>query len=247
MRLCGFILAAGLGTRLRPLFPDLPKPLVPVGGRPAIAWSMDLLVRAGVSRIIVNVHHQREMMREALPALVPPGVELFLSEEERLLGTGGGIAKARELYQDFDWLLIANADILTFLSLGPFVRRAVREDSLAHLILSPHGPESERGRIGRKRGGSLWLPAPGETGRPPGGRAGVFLGLHVVRPKIFEGVDPREAPSVIDIYRRRLGEGGRVRASFTRSFWVDLGTEDGYRRAVRSLEGGEGQVPRGEG
>ena len=247
MRLCGFVLAAGLGTRLRPLFPDLPKPLVPLGGRPAIAWSMDLLVRAGVSRIIVNVHHKREMMREALPPLVPPGVELFFSEEERLLGTGGGIAKARELYQDFDWLLIANADILTFLSLAPFLGRAIREDSLAHLILSPHGPETERGRIGRRQGGSLWLPASGEGGRPSDVKAGIFLGLHVVRPQIFEGVDPSEAPSVIDIYRRRLVEGGRVRASFTRSFWVDLGTEDGYRRAVRSLEDREGRVRLGEG
>ncbi|MGC8528789.1 MAG: nucleotidyltransferase family protein [Leptospirillia bacterium] len=247
MRLCGFILAAGLGTRLRPLFPELPKPLVPVGRRPAIAWSMDLLLRAGVSRIIVNVHHQRERMREVLPGLVPAGVELVISEEERLLGTGGGIAKAREFYQDFDWLLIANADILTSLSLGPFLRRAIREDSLAHLILSSDGPESERGRIGRKRDGSLWLSAPGGEGRSTGVKPGIFLGLHIVRPEVFAGVDPGEAPSVIDIYRRRLGEGARVRASFTRSFWVDLGTEDGYRRAVQSLEDRKGQVRRGEG
>ncbi len=246
MRLCGFILAAGLGTRIRSLFPDIPKPLVPVGGRPAIAWSIDLLARAGVSRIIVNVHHRREMMRQALPALMPPGVELFFSEEEQLLGTGGGIAHARNLFDGFDRLLIANADILAPLSLQAFLRRAVREDSLAHLLLSRNGPESERGRIGRRPGGALWLPPPGGGERPPGVSPGVFVGLHIVRPEVFRGVDFLAAPSVIDIYRRRLAEGGRIRASFTRSFWVDLGTEDGYRRAAQYLEDGGGRGP-GEG
>ncbi len=247
MRLCGFILAAGLGTRIRPLFPDLPKPLVPVGGRPAIAWSIDLLVRAGVSRIVVNTHHKREMMRQVLPDLMPPGIELFLSEEESLLGTGGGIAHAQKYFDGFDWLLIANADILSPLSLRSFWKRAVREDSLAHLVLSPDGPESERGRIGRRRGGALWLP-PAGGGEPPSGVSpGVFVGMHIVRPEVFRGVDSRTAPSVIEIYRRRLAEGGRLRASFTRSFWVDLGTEDGYRRAAQYLEGGGDRVLREEG
>ena len=238
MRLCGFILAAGLGTRIRSLFPDLPKPLVPVGGRPAIAWSIDLLVRAGVSRIVVNIHHRREMMRQALPALMPPGIELCFSEEERLLGTGGGIVHAQEFFEGFDWLLIANADILAPLSLRPFWQRAVREESLAHLVLSSDGPESERGRIGRRSGGALWLPPAGGGECPHDVKPGVFVGLHLVRPEVFRGADYREAPSVIDIYRRRLAEGRRIRASFTRSFWVDLGTEDGYRRASQYLEGG---------
>jgi len=253
MKLCGFVLAAGLGTRIRPLFPDLPKPLVPVGGRPAIAWSMDLLARAGVSRIVVNVHHRREMMRAALPGLSPPGVELLISEEETLLGTGGGIANARELFSGYDWLLVVNADILTSLSLRPLWRRAVREESEAHLILSPRGPKSEQGRIGRASSGDLWLAPPrgGGDGSPraisPGVRPGVFLGVQMVRPEIFRGVDPAKAPSVIDLYRERIAAGGRVRASFTESFWVDLGTEDGYRRGQRYLEGEEDPAPPAEG
>ncbi len=253
MKICGFVLAAGLGTRIRPLFPDLPKPLVPVGGRPAIAWSIDLLASAGVSRIVVNVHHRREMMREALPGLAPPGVELLISEEETLLGTGGGIAHALELFSGFDWLMVVNADILTAVSLRPLWRRAEREKSEAHLILSPQGPKSEQGRIGRAPSGGLWLAPPrgGAGSSPPeiphGVRPGVFIGVQIVRPEIFRGVDPARAPSVIDIYRARIAEGGRVRASFTDAFWVDLGTEDGYRRGQRYLEGGEDPTPSEEG
>jgi len=78
VKICGFVLAAGLGTRIRALFPDLPKPLVPVAGRPAISWPLSFLEECGASRVIVNTHYRREMMRTALPGLVPGGMELVL-------------------------------------------------------------------------------------------------------------------------------------------------------------------------
>lgn len=234
MNICGFVLAAGLGTRLRSLFPDIPKPLVPLGhGQPAIAWTMDFLKKAGASRIIVNTHYRREEMRAALPGIAPSGVELVLSEEEVILGTGGGILNARPFFEEYDWLVVANADILAEVSPGRIRRIAEREQSDVHLVLSPQGPLEERGRIGLRSSGEVWLP--GEEVEP-GIRGGFFLGIHFIRPSVFEGMVLEGSPSIIDLYRRIKEEGARVRASFTKKFWVDLGTEDGYRSALRHLE-----------
>ncbi len=244
MKICGFVLAAGLGTRIRALFPDLPKPLVPVAGRPAISWPLSFLEECGASRVIVNTHYRREMMRTALPGLVPGGMELVLSEEETILGTGGGILNARKWFLDFDWLVVVNADILTDLRPGRLLHRANADRSDIHLVLSPRGPETERGRIGRETGGDLWFC--GEE-RRAGTRSGVFLGIHFVRPSVFEGVGLEGTPSIIDLYRRMRADGRRIRGSFTRSFWVDLGTEDGYRRALEHFGSGRTKARRAEG
>ncbi len=235
MKVCGFVLAAGLGTRIRALFPDLPKPLVPVSGRPAICWPLSFLEKCGASRVIINTHYRREVMRTALPGLVPGGMELVLSEEERILGTGGGILKARQWFRGFDWLVVVNADILTDLRPLRLLHRAMAEGSDVHLVLSPRGPGTERGRIGREPSGDLWFR--GEE-RPAGTRSGVFLGIHFVRPCVFEGIDLEGTPSIIDLYRRMRTERRRLRVSFTRAFWVDLGTEDGYRRALEHFGSG---------
>ncbi|MCL4485879.1 MAG: sugar phosphate nucleotidyltransferase [Nitrospirae bacterium] len=244
MRICGFVLAAGLGTRLRPLFPDHPKPLVPLGGRPAISRAFSLLDNLGASRVIVNIHYRREMMREALPRLVAPGTDLVLSEEETLLGTGGGILNARDYFRGFDWLVIVNADILTDLRLGLHLERAMKDRSDVHLVLSPRGPETEKGRIGRRPSGDLWFR--GEE-REPGIRPGVFLGVHFVRPTVFDGLVLEGTPAIVDLYRTMRREGRRVRGSFTRAFWVDLGTEDGFRRAIEHLATPPGRDLRAEG
>ena len=244
MKICGFVLAAGLGTRIRALFPDLPKPLIPVAGRPAISWPLSFLEGCGASRVIVNTHYRREMMRTALPGLVPGGMELVLSEEEAILGTGGGVLNARKWFREFDWLVVVNADILTDLRPGRFLHRAIADRSDIHLVLSPRGPETERGRIGREPGGGLWL-----TGdeRLAGTRSGVFLGIHFIRPSVFEGIGLEGAPSIIDLYRRMRRGGRRIRGSFTRAFWVDLGTEDGYRRALEHFGSGRKRDRREEG
>ncbi len=233
MRLCGFILAAGLGTRLRAIFPEVPKPLVPVGGRPAIAWAMDILGETGASRIIVNTHYQRERMKRELTNLVPPGIELLISEEETLLGTGGGILNARKGFLSYDWLLVVNADILTDFRPVEILSGLGKEGPDIHLILSETGPENEQGKIGLSGSGDLWLPGqePGEGST----RKGVFIGIHFIRPTVLEPIAVEGPVSIMEIYRQLIREGKRIRGSFTEKFWVDLGTEDGYRRALRHL------------
>lgn len=233
MKLCGFILAAGLGTRIRPLFPNLPKPLLPLNGRPAIAYAMDFLRRAGVSKVIVNVHYMKEQMKEALPALLPPGMELRISEEDTLLGTGGGILHARPDFDAFDRLLVVTSDILVDLSPKRLLDRVFREDPAVHLVLSRSGPLSERGKIGRLSSGAIWLP--GMTLPGNGFVPGYFTGIHLIRPSALAGFVESGPLSIIDLYRTLIRQGARVEGSFTTKPWIDLGTEDGYRRGLQAI------------
>lgn len=87
-----FILAAGLGTRLRPYTDTLPKPMVPVAGKPVIDHIIDKLISAGVSKIIVNTHHKGDVLKSHLSQR--QDVQIIFSEEEQLLDTGGGVKKA---------------------------------------------------------------------------------------------------------------------------------------------------------
>jgi hypothetical protein len=87
------ILAAGLGTRLRPLSGLRPKPAVPVRGLPLVAYTLHLLARHGVGEVVVNVHHQSELVEEACERFAPPGLRVHFSHERTLLDTGGGIRR----------------------------------------------------------------------------------------------------------------------------------------------------------
>jgi len=239
MKVCGFILAAGLGTRLRPLFPDIPKPLVPLAGRPAIARAIDFLESAGVTRIIVNAHYQRDRIKAELPPLFPPGVELTVSEEETLLGTGGGILKAREYFSSFDWLVVTNADILTDFRPSRTLEKVEKEGADVCLVLSSSGPRSEWGKVGLLPSGKLWFP--GQEEERVKIRPGIFIGVHFVRPSVLQSFELKGPVSIVDLYRQLIREGKNLRGTFTKKFWVDLGTEDGYRRGLRHLsEGSKG-------
>src|SRR2546430_432207 len=88
------ILAAGLGTRLRPLSNSVPKPLLPVAGRPLIVWNLLLLRRYGITEVIINLHHLGDLIEKELGDGSRFGMRLAYSRESVILGTGGGINKA---------------------------------------------------------------------------------------------------------------------------------------------------------
>ncbi|MFZ5805904.1 MAG: nucleotidyltransferase family protein [Verrucomicrobiota bacterium] len=112
-----FVLGAGLGTRLRPLTADCPKPLLPVGGKPAVMWTLDRLVEAGVERIIINTHHCAEKYDEVFPKKEWKGAELIFLHEPILLETGGGIKNTEAFWRKEEDLLVHNGDVLTTLPL----------------------------------------------------------------------------------------------------------------------------------
>jgi mannose-1-phosphate guanylyltransferase len=166
------VLAAGLGSRLRPLTEVLPKSLVPVGDRPALAHVLESLAAAGLHRVVVNAHHGADKMRQFLERY--PGVAL--SEEPELLGTAGGVAGAAALLGAGD-VLIWNADIHAALDPAVVIAaHAAAPRRAATLVVQP-----------RKRGsGSVGVDSSGRVVRLRGERVaqetqgGEFLGVHVL-------------------------------------------------------------------
>lgn len=127
------LLAAGLGTRLRPITDHTPKCLVPIRGRPLLAYWLDLLAASDVSRIVVNLHHHADQVRRFLEES-PHRARVVAVEEERLLGTGGSILRHRPLLGEGP-CLIAHADNLTRFDVAAFLRRHAQRPPGCELTL----------------------------------------------------------------------------------------------------------------
>lgn len=142
------ILAAGLGTRMRPFSDLLPKPVLPVLGIPLVAWPLAWLARHGATEVVLNLHHLPEAMRSAAEAWAPPGLALHFSEEPALLGTGGGIRRAEAFLRESDPSIVVSGDMICDLDLGALIaRHRARGDRMTTALRED--PRAERfGTIG---------------------------------------------------------------------------------------------------
>jgi NDP-sugar pyrophosphorylase family protein len=130
-----FVLGAGLGTRLRPLTDDLPKPLVPIFNKPLITFALDHLIAAGVGSFVVNTHHLPERFRDSLGQGSYRGNPLTLLHEERLLETGGGIKNAERFLGAGQTFFVYSGDILTDLPLTALIEEHFRKENDVTLAL----------------------------------------------------------------------------------------------------------------
>lgn len=205
------ILAAGRGTRLRPYTDTTPKPMLNVRGRPLIEHQLDWLKAAGISEVIINLHHLGEQIEAHVGDGQRFGIEVRYSVEDELLETGGGIVKALPLLgtEPF-WVL--NGDIFTDYALTNF-RRDLPDGSLAHLLLTPT-PDF------RDAGDFEW--ADGRiTSR---GTTYVYCGIALLHPSLFDGraVEPF---SLADLYFEAI-ERGELTGEVWRGQWTDIGTPE---------------------
>jgi mannose-1-phosphate guanylyltransferase len=209
------VLAAGLGTRLRPLTDLRAKPLVPVGDRPALAHVLDRLRAAGIPQVVVNAHHHAEQLRTF--ARTHPG--MALSEETALLGTAGGIAHARDLLGAGD-VLLWNADIVADVDLRALLAAHGDEATLVVQPL-PRGQGSvgtdARGRVVRLRRERF-----GEEER-----GGEFLGIHVLGAGLRARL-PERGGLIEDVYIPALARGATLRTLPFHGAWRDIGTVESY-------------------
>ncbi len=230
-----FVLAAGLGTRLRPLTDQLPKPLIPVGRKPLITFAFDhLIVEAGVEEFIVNTHH----LADAFPAVFPDaryrGRPLRFRHEPILLDTGGGIRNIVDLLGPRpETLLVYNGDILTDLPLAPLIEHHRASDNEVTLALrTKDGPktlawDSVSGRVLdiRNRLG---------TGLPD---AYSFACVYLVEPSFLDRIPGHgEVISVVPIFLDMIRQGAKLGGVLIDDGdWRDLGTRGEYLRVHRDL------------
>lgn len=214
------ILAAGLGTRLRPLTNVRAKALVPVGDRPVVAHVLDALRAAGVSQFVVNAHH----LPEDLCAFARDH-DVAVSAENELLGTAGGVARARDLLGAGD-VLVWNGDVVAGIDVRALVLAHEGAAADATLVVRPC-PRGEgnvgidsRGHVVRLRQEAFAEEA----------RGGEFLCVHVLG-RGLRALVPEHGCLVGDVYIPALGRGATVRAVEYRGPWHDIGSLGAYLEA----------------
>lgn len=203
------ILAAGRGERMRPLTDALPKPLLPVRGRPLVEWTIEALGRAGIHDLVVNLGWLGERLRDHLGDGSRLGARISYSEEGYpTLETGGGIHRALGLLgPDAFW--VVNGDV--FCDFG-FSQRELPSGILAHLVLVPNPPQHPEGDFGLHEG----------MVHEKTGRRLTFSGISILHPGLFAGCHPGRFP-LAPLLCAAMREGA-VSGEVHDGLWSDVGT-----------------------
>lgn len=243
----GMILAAGAGTRLRPLTETVPKALIQVGGRPMLGWVLERLAQVGTSRVVVNTHHHEDQIRAYLAGPGRrEGMEIAISPEpEGPLDTGGGLFKAAPLFQGGRPILLHNVDVISDIDLPALLRQhqemasAPGSKVVASLAVQDRGSTrtllfDDLGLLGWENRGCDHAREGRVQVREPQGnvRSFSFSGIHVLEPSIFSLSRRTGAFSIISLYLDLAAEGGEIRpVDVTGQTWFDIGTPEKLERA----------------
>jgi NDP-sugar pyrophosphorylase family protein len=236
------ILAAGLGTRLRPLTDDRPKALVEIAGRTLLEMTLSRLRGFGVREVIINVHYRAEMIVEYLKKNDNFGMGIEVSREEILLDTGGGLKKAAYFFlgdsaeQPF---IVHNVDVISTVDLGKMVESHVESQALATLAVQDR--EASRYLLFDQRlqlrGRAAARENKGEVVGSAKEQGLAFCGIHVISPRFLAKIIEIGVFSIISSYLRLAGEGEKV-VGFRADeyYWRDLGKPENVKQAARDLE-----------
>jgi len=239
------ILAAGLGTRLRPLTDDRPKALVEVAGRTLLEITLRRLREFGVREVIVNVHHFADMVVEYLKKNDDFGMRIEISREEVLLDTGGGLKKAAWFFRqdstDSDEpFVLHNVDVLSTIDLDRMVKFHRQHQALATLAVQERETSryllfDERNQLCGRRAGHNGAP---EIVRPSKKtQALAFSGVHVISPRLLAKMDEDGAFSIITSYLRLAGGGENILAfRADEYYWRDLGRPENVAQAAEDVK-----------
>ena len=219
-----FVLAAGLGTRLRPLTLDTPKPMLPLWDRPMLARTLEMLAAWGVREVLVNLHHAPGPIVRYLASQPFPALRISAVFEPVILGTGGALRNAKWFLDQPFWLL--NADVAAELDPRPILRAWREQNPLAACWMTEAaGPKTVRCENGyienfhdKERGHAT------------------FCGLHLLDPRILPFIAADGFDTIIAAYQRAQKQGRRIAGVFVPgSFWADIGTPAQYVQAHRDI------------
>ena len=235
------ILAAGLGTRLRPLTNDRPKALVKVANRTMLEITLARLKEFGILDVIVNVHHFADMVIDYLQANGNFGMHIEVSREEMLLDTGGGLKKAGWFFAgDSEPFILHNVDVVSTIDLHAMVQYHNDKQGLAtlavkqrptsrYLLFDEHLHLCGRRLVREQKVESV-------PGLHPAHEL-AFAGIHVISPDLVNLLSRDGAFSIIDCYLDLAGRRNRIMAFRADGYdWRDLGTVDSLKEATVDAE-----------
>jgi NDP-sugar pyrophosphorylase family protein len=239
------ILAAGLGTRLRPLTDDRPKALVEIAGRTLLGIILSRLRAYGIREVIINVHHFADMIVEYLKANDNFGMRIEVSREEVLLDTGGGLKKAAYFFlEDSSHLeepfVLHNVDVISTIDLRRMVQFHTENQALATLAVQARETSryllfDEQLQLCGQQSGRDQNP---EFVRPsPQVQALAFSGVHVVSPRLFAMMIEEGVFSIITSYLHLAAHGEKILAfRADEYYWRDLGRPENVMQAAQDLK-----------
>jgi len=222
-----FILGAGLGTRLRPLTADCPKPLLKIGGRPIITYAMEHLRTVGMQRFIINTHHSPEKYAEVFPEGKWQGIPIAFRHEPVLLDTGGGIKNIEDLIAGEERIMVYNGDIITNLPLAPLLQKHFSGKAEVTLALRSQGPLlnvniDKNGFICDMR----------HILNNPGEQSCLFAGIYIVEKTFLRRLTAGKIESVVEPIVEMIKGNSRSAAGLVidEGYWYDVGTVEEYNK-----------------
>jgi len=239
------VLAAGLGTRLRPLTADRPKALVEIAGRTLLEITLSRLQTFGIREVIINVHHFAEMIVDYLKIHNNFGMRIAISREEILLDTGGGLKKAAYFLLEGSHgaeepFLLHNVDVISTIDFAGMLERHRESHALATLAVQDRqtsryllfDPQLRLcgWRSGRDQKTEWARPAPRV-------QALAFSGIHVISPRLLTMLSEEGVFSIIASYLRLAGQGENVMGfRADQYYWLDVGKPESVLQATQDLK-----------
>jgi NDP-sugar pyrophosphorylase family protein len=246
------ILAAGLGTRLRPFTEDRPKALVTVAGRTLLEIALNRLITFGVREVIVNTHHYADMVLDYLKANNNFGIRIEVSSEPTLLDTGGGLKNAAWFFVDSNSnlnepFILHNVDVISTIDLGRMMRFHAEHNGLATLAVQDRETSryllfNEEGQLCGRRA-ACDIDAESDEALVARSAQKVeplaFSGVHIISSQVFSKMNEEGAFSIIDAYLRLAAEGEKIIAFRADNYyWRDLGRPESVVQAARDIASG---------
>jgi NDP-sugar pyrophosphorylase family protein len=236
------ILAAGLGTRLRPLTNDRPKALVEVAGHTLLEIALSRLASFGIREVIVNVHHFADMVVDYLKKRDNFGMRIEISREEILLDTGGGLKKAGWFFLERggeEPFLLHNVDVISTIDVRRMLQSHRESGALATLAVQDRKTsryllfDQENWLCGRKAGkdGTAEIVRPSSQTE-----AFAFSGIHIISPRLLSLISEEGVFSIITAYLRLASQGEKI--GFFRAdeyYWKDMGKSENFAQVAADL------------
>jgi NDP-sugar pyrophosphorylase family protein len=234
------ILAAGTGSRLKPLTNNTPKALIPLAGKPMIDYLVEKFIAAGVADIIINVHHLSDQIIRYFEKKPNFDVRITFSEESILLDTGGGLKKAGWFFEKDEPFILHNVDVYSTIDFNKMVDYHVKKNNLATLAVRKRKTSryllfnSQQHLVGwqsLKENRIRW--ARKSEVNP---ESFSFLGIHVISPDIFSLLPEEDTFSIIDAYLQLAEQGYNIGAYPNEDdFWFDLGSFENIKAAEKQV------------
>lgn len=236
------ILAGGKGTRLRPLTLARPKPVVPLGNRPFLAYQLEALRDAGIRRVVLSLSYRPDDVQSAIRGSCPRGVSLDYTVEDEPLGTGGAVrfaAAGRE-----ETLVVLNGDVFSTIDLRAVIAWHRAKRARATIVLTRVEDPTAYGLVQLARGGRVqgflekpsWEEVSTNT---------INAGVYVIEPDLLRFFPPGHCSIERDFFPRLVQEKVPFYGYVHPGYWLDFGTSEKYLQAHRDLLDDPGRSHRG--